>query len=330
MHIGLTYDLQTDPGDEQQAEFDPPHTLETLIRALEAPGHRVIRLGRAFDLLRAPQRLQDVEIVFNIAEGNSGRCREAWVPMLLELRQVPYVGSDPLALSLALDKVVTKQLAIAEGIRTPRWISIGDPQMLPQQMPLSFPVIVKPRFEGSGRGIDPGAVAQSRADLVRRVAWLYERCRQPILIEEFIGGGELTVCLIGNDPPTAYPAIQRPLDPSTRLSCHLLKPQPLHGACPLVLDAALDVQAREMAVQIFEMLGCRDMARVDVRVDEAGQIYFLEINPLPSFDPEGSFGLLAEYLGTTYAQLIGEVLDAALVRLRAGGVLAQSLSIRAP
>ena len=315
MRIGLTYDLQTDSTDPRQAEFDPPQTLEALMRALEAPGHRVIRLGNAHELLRAPQRLQEIDLVFNIAEGSDGSCREAWVPMLLELSRVPYVGSDPLALCLALDKVITKRLAIAEGIRTPRWISIENPQGLPDPFPVAFPVIIKPRFEGSGRGIDPGAIVQHRADLAARVAWLYEQCREPILIEEFIRGGELTVCLIGNDPPTAYPAIQRPLDPPTRLSCHLIKPQPAQGLCPLVLDEALDAQARRMAVQIFETLGCHDMARVDFRVNDAGQLYFLEINPLPSFDPDGSFGLLAEYLGTTYAQLIGAVLDAALCRL---------------
>lgn len=315
MRIGLTYDLQTDAADERQAEFDPPETIAAVREALEALGHRVVPLGNADDLVREPQRLRDVELVFNIAEGTHGRCREAWVPTLLELHGVPYVGSDPLALMLALDKVMSKRLAIAAGVPTPRWISIEEPGALPRAVPLEFPVIVKPRFEGSGRGIDTGAIVGTREALARRLRWLFERCRQPLLVEEFIAEGELTVLVIGNDPPQAYPPIQRPLDPATRLSCHIVHPAPSTWEAPLVLEASLEARAQQMALAMFETLGCHDLARIDLRVGEGGQLCFLEINPLPSFDPAGGLGLLAECLGTTYADLVGRILDVALARL---------------
>ena len=317
MRIGLTYDLQTDAADERQAEFDPPATLEALTTALESLGHQVIRVGSAQDLLAHPDRLQGVELVFNIAEGAHGRCREAWAPTLLELLGVPYVGSDPLALSLGLEKAMCKRLASAEGIPTPRWLSIARASALPKTLPLTFPLIVKPQQEGSGRGIDAGAVVRTPEALTARVAWLLTRCEGPVLIEEFVAHGELTVCIIGNDPPTAYPAIQRALDPETRLSCHVVRPVPERVECPLTLESALDAEARCTAVAVFQALGCRDMARVDLRVDAQGRLWFLEINPLPSFDPEGSLGLLAESLGTTYAHLVGEILRAALTRLHA-------------
>ena len=117
MRIGLTYDLQTDPADERQAEFDPPATLDALSGALAALGHDPVRLGGADEILARPQRLRGIELVFNLAEGREGRCREAWVPTLLELHGIPYVGSDPPALSLGLDKVMCKRLAVAEGLR---------------------------------------------------------------------------------------------------------------------------------------------------------------------------------------------------------------------
>ena len=316
MDIGLTFDLQTDPADDQQAEFDPPKTIEALRRALESLGHHVTPLGSAGELLRrGPKSCCNADLIFNIAEGRHGRCREAWVPTLLDLYRVPYVGSDPLALALGLDKVMTKRLAVAEGITTPRWLSPGHSRELPDPIPLTFPVIVKPRFEGSGRGIDAGAIVHTPEALAARARWLFERCEEPLIVEEFIPFGELTVCVIGNDPPVAYPAIQRPLDSATRLSCHVITPTPSQWESPVTLDASLDTQARQIAVQMFRSLGCHDMARVDLRVDAQGRLYFLEINPLPSFDPEGSLGLLAEYLGATYAQLIGRILDAALVRL---------------
>jgi len=315
MRIGLTYDLQTDPADERQAEFDPPATLDALSRALAALGYEPVRLGGAAELLEQPQRLREVALVFNLAEGRDGRCREAWVPTLLELHGVPYVGSDPLALSLGLDKVMCKRLAVAEGIATPRWVSVDQPSELPAALALAFPVIVKPRVEGSGRGIDAGAVVRTQETLAARAAWLAARCEGPLLIEEFIPFGEVTVCVIGNDSPEALPAIQRPLDPATRLSCHVVRPAPSNVTCPLALDHPLDAEARRIAVRMFEAIGCRDVARVDLRADAQGRLFFLEINPLPSYDPEGSLGLLAEYLGTTYASLIGRILDAARKRL---------------
>ncbi|MBI1992078.1 MAG: D-alanine--D-alanine ligase [Candidatus Omnitrophica bacterium] len=316
MRIGLTYDLQTNASDQRQAEFDPPATVQAVHEALEGLGHDVVRLGNAHELLAAPHRLDGVELVFNLAEGSHGRCREAWVPTLLELYGVPYVGSDPLALMLGLDKVVSKRLAQASGVATPSWRCVERPEALPAELPCAFPVIVKPRWEGAGRGIDAQAVVRSRVQLEARLRRLFARCPEPMLIEAFIPSGELTVFLIGNDPSAAFPVVQRPLDPATGLSCHVVKPAPEATVNPLVLEPAIERAAQEASLAMFEVIGCRDMARVDFRVDEAGRLWFLEINPLPSFDPEGSLGLLAEYLGTSYAELIGRILDASLLRIR--------------
>jgi len=316
MRIGLTYDLQTDPRDERQVEFDPPRTIERLCAALQELGHHVVRLGNAADLLASRTWLDQADLVFNIAEGTHGRNREAWVPTLLELLNVAYVGSDALALSLGLDKAACKRLALAAGIPTPTWIAIARPEELPARLPFPWPVIVKPRYQGSGAGIDAGAVVHDRASLTRRLQRLFAQWQEPMLIEAFITHGELTVCLIGNSPPVAYPAIQRPLDLRTRLSCHVVRStSESEWEAPLTLTESLDAQARAIALQMFEALGCRDLARVDLRVDEQGTVWFLEINPLPSLDPEGSFGLLAEHLGVTYAHLIGRVLEAARTRL---------------
>lgn len=313
MNIGLTYDLQTDPNDERQAEFDPPATLEALRLALKSLGHHVVLLGSAADLIADHRYLQYVDIVFNIAEGRHGRCREAWVPMLLEQWGVPFVGSTQSAQALGLDKVMSKRLALSSGVQTPPWWLMANAEApLPENLP--YPVIIKPRYEGSGMGINPQALVNDAKALRLRAGSLIQRFKQPCLIERFIPFGELTVFLIGNHPPVAYPAIQRPLDVKTRLSTHVAG-EPAEWFCPLELTSELDRAAREAAVKVFEALGCRDMARADFRVDESGQVYFLEINPLPSFDPQGSAGLLAEFLGITYAQLVGRIVDAAVDRI---------------
>jgi D-alanine-D-alanine ligase len=316
MRIGLTYDLQTNPHDERQAEFDPPRTIDAVCQALSDLGHEAVRLGGAFELLRNPKRLAGIDLIFNIAEGGHGRCREAWVPNLLELHGVPWVGSDTLALSLGLDKVTSKQLAVASGVPTPRWMSLRHPADLPPSAPLRFPVIVKPRAQGSGIGIDPGAVVHDDEALRHRARDVFTRWPEPLLIEEFVPAGELTILLIGNDPPTAYPAIQRPIDPATRLSYHIVH-RDTEGSweAPLTLSEPFEARARHLAQVMFEALGCWDVARVDFRVDDRQRLWFLEINPLPSYDPEGTFGLLAAHLGFRYRELIGRVVDAALDRL---------------
>ena len=316
MRIGLTYDLQTDPLDERQAEFDPPRTIEALCGALEALGHEVVKLGSARSVLAARSTLCRMDLVFNIAEGSQGRCREAWVPSVLEAWRIPYVGSGPTALALGLDKVASKKLAVASGVPTPPWVAVNHPDDCPTTLPFDGPAIVKPRYEGSGMGIDEEALVPDRQGVTARAQALFARWHEPILVEQFMPHGELTVCVIGNNPPIAYPAIQRPIDRRTRLSYHVLKrPEPGSWLTPLQLDEALDAEARRLALAMFMAVGCRDVARVDLRVDDAGHPWFLEINPLPSFDPEGSLGLLAEYLGLTYTDLIGRILDAARCRL---------------
>ena len=164
-------------------------------------------------------------------------------------------------------------------------------------------------------GIDRGAVVHDLESLRRRVAWALERFHQSCVVEQFIPFGELTVLVIGNTPPQPLPVIQRPLDPTSRLSCHVDRSGSSTWLSPVELTPTLEAQATTMAITMFHALSCHDMARIDLRVDEQGLLYFLEINPLPSFDPEGSFGLLAEHQGITYAQLIGRILSAALTRL---------------
>ncbi len=197
MRMGLTYDLQTDPADLRQAEFDPPSTIEAVESALRELSHDVVRLGSAHELIDAREQLRDLTLVFNLAEGSHGRCREAWVPMLLEQWGIPFVGSGSAAQALALDKAMSKRLAQASGVNTPRWTVVADAACRGIAPPLRFPVIVKPRAEGSGMGIDPGAIVHETASLQRRVAWALQRFHQPCLIEEFIPFGELTVFLIG-------------------------------------------------------------------------------------------------------------------------------------
>jgi D-alanine-D-alanine ligase len=143
--------------------------------------------------------------------------------------------------------------------------------------------------------------------------------RQPALVEPFLPGAEYTVSVIGNDPPRALPALQRALEATTRIGVHALErhapPGGFAHCAPGRLDPALESRLAELAVRAFGALECRDFARVDLRLDARGEPWFLEINPLPSFARDGSFGILAEVLGTSLEALVGEALASGLCRL---------------
>ena len=325
MIVGFTYDLKSDyvrqPGDPEDAsaEFDAPSTVEAVEAALRAAGHDVVRLGNLDRLLARLDRIA-VDIVFNIAEGRGGRNRESQIPMVLEARGIPYVGADALTLGLSLDKVIAKQLFLANGIPTPRYFQIHDPNELTAS-PLPFPLIVKPRHEGSSKSLSEKSLVRSLDELRAQADWLIKTYRQPALVEEFIRGMEFTVAVIGNDPPEAQPVVQIEINGRTELgelfyTFTRINAPGLEYRCPAKIPPALEQALRALAVRTYQAIGGRDFSRVDFRVDPDGRPYVLEINPLPSLSTEDVFMTLANHLGTTYEAMIQRVLQAALVRYR--------------
>ena len=323
MVIGMTYDLKTeyvfkegDPKDAN-AEFDHPDTVQVIQESIEAMGHRVVRIGGAEQVLRKWDSLSEVDLVFNIAEGFSGRNREAQVPVLLEMRGVPFSGSDGLTQALTLDKLMTKKVLVSEGIPTPRFFEVarlGDP--LPQDM--TFPLIVKPRFEGSSKGLTESSMVRSPDALREQARWVIETYRQPALVEEFIRGSEFTVAVIGNESPEVYPVVRIQIDGRNELGDLFYTFSRIASGAKYVVPAGIDPwlegRLQDLALRTFRAVDCRDFGRVDFRVDEGGHPYVLEINPLPSLSTEDVFGVLGQHLELTYGQMVARVLNAAIRR----------------
>ncbi len=323
MIIGMTYDLKTeyvfkvgDPPDAN-AEFDHPSTIEVIENAIASLGHTVVRLGSAEQLLK---KLDDVrvDLVFNVAEGLRGRNRESQVPILLEMKGIPYVGSDGLTQALTLDKVMAKRIFLGEGIPTPRFFEVHDPgQQLPPD--ISFPLIVKPRFEGSSKGISDKSVVHNVEELRAQTQWLMTTYREPALVEEFIQGTEFTVPVVGNDPPEALPVVQISIDGRTDLGdLFYTFSRIASGAgyiCPARIDAGVEKKLQELAIRVYRAVDCVDLGRVDFRIDREGSVYVLEINPLPSLSTEDVFQVICNRLGITYPQMIGRIIEAAVKRL---------------
>ena len=323
MKIGMTYDLKTeyvfkstDPQDAN-AEFDHPDTIQVIREAIEAMGHPVTLIGNVQRLLQTLDQLK-VDLVFNIAEGSCGRNREAQIPILLEMRGIPYTGSDGLTQALTLDKRMTKKVLLSEGIPTPRFFELHYPE---ETIPVdvSFPLIVKPRFEGSSKGLTEQSVVHSADQLRQQARWLIQTYHQPALVEEFIRGNEFTLAVVGNETPQIYPVVQIQIDGKTELGdLFYTFSRIASGAkylCPAGINARLEAQLRELALRTYRAVECRDFGRVDFRVDVHGNPYVLEINPLPSLSTEDVFGILAQQEGISYAAMIARIVDAAIQRL---------------
>jgi D-alanine-D-alanine ligase len=323
-----TYARQADDPADYAAEYEPLETVEALEGAIAAIGHRSVRLGAPHDLLAAIGKgeLPPIDAVLSIAEGHGSRNREAWVPALLEMVDVPLLGSDALTLSTSLDKAWTLDRVAGVGVPVLAHAVLDSAGVREAELPAPFPLFVKPRWEGTSKGITVGSLCRDCDAVARAVERIARDYGQPALVEAFAPGAEYTVTVVGHAPARALPVLQRALERGSSIGLHALEraggpPAPAGGyghELPGVLDAALEERLQELAVRAYEALECRDFARVDFKLDANGSPRFLELNTLPTFAPDGSFGILAELAGRSYAELVGEVLAAGLARLGLG------------
>jgi len=189
--------------DDTLEGYDSPETVELIAASLEAGGHTVAMLGGGREFLENILR-ERVAFAFNIAEGRGNyRNREAQVPSVLEMLDIPYSGSDPQCLAICLDKPLTKKLVASAGVCTPRWLVINTRQELYQidGCGFPFPAIVKPAYEGSSKGIRLTSVVEDSRQAIEVIESLLEKYQHPVMIEKFITGDEVTLGIIGNSPP---------------------------------------------------------------------------------------------------------------------------------
>ena len=325
MRVGLAYNVKpADPPDhlpeDAFEEYDSEATVGHIENALSLLGHDVRRLhaGPAFvDALRAAAP----DIVFNIAEGEGGRCREAHIPAVLEMLGVPYVGSDPLTLSVTLDKPVAKRLASYDGIPTPPFRTFRSAGEL-DSLPFPFPVIVKPAFEGSSKGVRIASRATSLDQARKMVRFVTETYRQEALVEAFVTGAEVTVGVLGNDPPRVVgmmeivPTTVSPSEFVYSLEVKRDWENRVAYRVPPALPEAVLSEIGRYALGAYRALGCRDFARIDFRLDPSGTPQFIECNPLPGLSPGyGDLPIMADRMGIPYLSLVSEILSHALSRL---------------
>lgn len=325
LKVGITFNLKKDYSLNKHQpidlfeEFDSEETIEAIQKVLESEGHEVILLGGDPDLIDR-LRTTPVDIVFNIAEGHRGRNREAHIPALLEFLNIPYTGSDPLTLSLTLDKAMAKRIVMAHHIPTPRFKKVERIEDL-EGLDLRYPLFVKLCHEGSSKGVRLNSKIIDPQSLKEKVQDLLKNYGSPILIEEFVKGPEFTVGILGNEAPSVLGVMQieikgKPPEESIySLEIKREWEEKVRYHCPPPIDPSLLERIEVVALQSYRALDCRDVSRVDIRVGEDNIPYFLEINPLPGLSPiYGDLVIMARRMGWDYAQLIKTIFYHAIQR----------------
>ena len=326
MRIGLSFDLKTTVTERYAVEdafeeYDSPETVNIISSALQSAGHEVIRLGGGAQFLDNI-RNEKVDIVFNISEGRgTHRSREAQVPSVLEMLDIPYTGSDPLTLAVCLDKPVTKKLVAMEGVITPSWVIINSEPELKEVrwQEVHFPVIIKPAYEGSSKGIRLTSIAPDIRHAEEEVGRILADYHQPVMVEEFIDGEEITVGVIGNAPARVVGIMRVVPKKKPEHFVYSLEVKRdyvnlVDYECPAALAQDVLNKLEESSLKAFRALGCRDFSRIDYRVSRDGTPYFIEINPLPGLGTYSDLVIMATMLGWTHEGLIRAVFEAACTR----------------
>ncbi len=319
------------------AEWDTEETVNALRDAI-AERYDVLMIDadeQAYGQLLARRP----DFVFNIAEGLHGASREAQVPAILEMLQIPYLGSDPLTLGICLDKARAKEILSYHNIPTAGFNVIrtmddfsarGGSAFGGEDIRLKFPAMVKPLHEGSSKGIYNSCVVRNPDELATEVKIILDNYNQPALVEDFLPGREFTVAMLGNgDDVQVLPIIEMKFDalpegvnPIYSYEAKWIWDQrdnPLDAyECPAKLSGSLKAEIERVCKEAYRVLNCRDWSRVDIRLDAHGTPNVLEINPLPGILPNpednSSFPKAARAHGMSYNQLINAVLDIAMKR----------------
>ena len=340
MRVAVTFNMKRGEPDEAQeppgsrsdaeAEWDSPKTIAAVVNALQER-HEVIPIDAAKDVYHGLVASRP-EMVFNIAEGSAGPCREGHVPSILEYLNIPYTASDPLTLNLCLDKARAKEVLAFNRLPTPRFRVISAEKI--SKNGLSYPVIVKPLYEGSSMGICNNSLVRSHEEMHERVRWVLDEYNEPALVEEYMAGREFTVAILGNGPSARvlpiveikFDSLPEGMNPIYSYEAKWIWDQPSNPLqifeCPAQLDGKLRSEIERICLKAYAVMRCRDWCRIDVRLDAAGRPHILELNPLPGILPcpedNSCFPKAARAAGLSYNQLINEVLHIACARYGIG------------
>jgi len=336
MNIAFLYNVRhvypdpKKPETLREADFDDPETTKLQIKYLKKLKYKIFPIEANKKAYLKLYRLRHkIDLVFNLSEGLYGLDREAQIPAMLEMLQIPYTGSPPLAQAIVLDKSKTKEILIANKIPT-----------LPYQLlksrddkfdrSLKFPLIVKPLSEGSSAGITNKSVVYDEASLYKQVDYISATFGEKSLIEPYLEGREFSIAMLGN-PPKVLPILESdhsmlpkkymPFDSLEVKWFYEIATSGKHLKCPAKISQELEKKINRICLDVWKVIGIRDWCRIDIRCDKKENPYVLEVNSPPGctppeHDPASYFPLIARSMGVDYENLLSMIIETALSRYK--------------
>ncbi len=294
-----------------------------VVRTLRAMGHEVRVLGVQYELKPIRDAVDEWSpgIVFNLLEEFHGISEfDAHVVSYLELLRVPYTGCNPRGMTIARDKALSKKIAAYHRIRAPRFFTVPRRRRVRRPRSLGFPLIVKSLTEEASLGIAQASVVASDEELAERVAFVHGRIESDAIVEEFIEGRELYVAAYGNERVTVLPPwellIENLPKGAAAIATARVKHDPGYQEKRGVfqrraenLPAPLVERLVRTTRRLYRLLHLTGYARIDYRLREDGEPFFLEANPNPEIAPEEEFASAAEATGLDYPALLKKLLN---------------------
>lgn len=340
MHVAFVFNVRhtkpaLDETAQAEAEFDEPETIKAIHDAIVANGYECTDIEADENAYGKLKNLKGkIDLVFNIAEGLRGEIREAQIPAILEMLGIPYTHSGALTQAINLDKSLTKKIWFYHGLPTPRFVEIG-PKDKPYVEGLRFPVLVKPNSEGSSKGVFNDSLIEDPSKLPSLIRHIRKRFGNGVIIEEFMQGREYTLTVLGNPGigKGVYnlPIVEQNYDvvPAQykKIASYEVKwlfedtlPDPsIAYICPAKLTPTLEKLIRELCIKAYSVLNCRDIARIDLRLDSEGKPKLLEINTLPGMMPGENvvsyYPVAARAAGWDFNRMVGKIITHASERL---------------
>ncbi len=324
MRITIAYNLRTDDT-EATAELLSTEDINRIEQAISSLQHTVTVVEVSGKPNEVVDRILDSEpdLVFNLAEGTIGSSREAFYPGLYEQMGIPFTGGNASLLHLNLDKHLAKTVLASRGIAVPKGVLVTEKERgLPDD--LQYPLMIKPNSEGSSKGITQDSVVETPEQANKKIGKLLGSYPAGLVVEEFIGGQELSVPLVESYPGKLLDIVEHTFDLSKiggkyNIYDYEMKQggeaaKSVSVVCPADVTPQQEKAVKEMARSVFEIMSCPDMGRVDIRLHTNGQPYFIELNPLPSLHPAASLMTAARNRGLEFRDVMRLIIRSAARR----------------
>jgi D-alanine-D-alanine ligase len=294
-------------------DLDDRTTVEASLQALAELGHNAKYFPGIIESIEEIKKFKP-DLVFNSSEGHFGNSREAQIPAILDMLRIPYTCAGVLGMMLSHNKHIAKTQFVLAGLPTPKFFVVDDPSNIPES-DLRYPMFVKPAFEGSSIGINDSAVVNNYSELVKQASWVYKSLNSLVLVEEFIEGREFTIGVLGDEPlpiveifsPTGYYSRSQKEDFASEV----------YRVCPAQLSYIQTKEFQQLALRAKKVLNLEDVCRMDLRMDNAGNPYILEVNPIPLMYPDpkqASLIYAADAAGYTYKDILHKIVQSAAKR----------------